>query len=29
MSGTSLDLSRKGLDDADADVLAKVHAICM
>ena len=29
MSGSVLDLSGKGLVDADAEVLAKVHAICM
>ena len=29
MSGSALDLGGKGLVDADAEVLAKVHAICM
>ena len=29
LSGSTLNLSSKGLVDADAEVLAKVHAICM
>jgi len=29
MSGSTLNLSHKGLVDAEAAVLAKVHAICL